>query len=222
MSSEDRAAKLAERGRVTPKQLAHVVRRTSRFAEMVRWYEAVLAADVVHSDDFLAFLTYDDEHHRIAIAQLPGLEDQPPLAAGTDHIAFAYADLGDLLYTFERLRRVGIEPFWCINHGPTISLYYKDPDGNRVELQADNMPSAAAIDAWMRSGEPPWPRASSPRCAKSCLQWWRPRVRWPPSSSWPPPKRDPAGRPSRSGSSIPTGRRQRSDRRWSIRPSRAC
>ena len=46
-----------------------------------------------------------------------------------------------------------LEPFWCINHGPTISLYYKDPDGNRVELQVDTMPSAEAIDAWMRSGE---------------------------------------------------------------------
>ena len=153
MSSEDRAAKLGERGRVTPKQLAHVVRRTSRFAEMVRWYEAVLAAEVVHSDDFLAFLTYDDEHHRIAIAQLPGLEDQPPLAAGTDHIAFAYADLGDLLYTFERLRRVGIEPFWCINHGLTTSMYYKDPDGNKVELQVDNFPSTEETNRWMRSGE---------------------------------------------------------------------
>jgi len=153
MSSEDRAGKLGERGRVTPKQLAHVVRRTSRFAEMVRWYEAVLAAEVVHSDDFLAFLTYDDEHHRIAIAQLPGLEDQPPLAAGTDHIAFAYADLGDLLYTFERLRRVGIEPFWCINHGPTTSMYYKDPDGNKVELQVDNFLSTEETNRWMRSGE---------------------------------------------------------------------
>ena len=153
MSSEDRDAKLGERGRVTPKQLAHVVRRTTRLAEMVRWYEAVLAAEVVHSDDMLAFLTYDDEHHRIAIAQLPGLEDQPPLAAGTDHIAFSYADLGDLLYTFERLRRVGIEPFWCVNHGPTTSMYYKDPDGNKVELQVDNFASTEETNRWMRSGE---------------------------------------------------------------------
>src|SRR5258705_3896946 len=111
MANEDRAAKLGDRGRVTPKQLAHVVRRTSRFAAMLEWYQAVLGAEVVHSDEMLAFLTYDDEHHRIAIAQLPGLEDQPPLAAGTDHIAFTYADFGDLLYTYERLRRAGIEPY---------------------------------------------------------------------------------------------------------------
>jgi hypothetical protein len=32
-------------------------------------------------------------------------------------------------------------------------MYYKDPDGSRVELQVDTMPSGDAIDAWMRSGE---------------------------------------------------------------------
>src|SRR5262249_5231262 len=82
-----------------------------------------------------------------------GLDEQPAMAAGTDHIAFAYADLGDLLYTYKRLEAEGIVPFWCINHGPTTSMYYKDPDGSRVELQADNMPSVEAIDRWMRSGE---------------------------------------------------------------------
>jgi catechol-2,3-dioxygenase len=25
------------------------------------------------------------------------------------------------------------------NHGLTTSLYYRDPDGNKVELQVDNM-----------------------------------------------------------------------------------
>ena len=141
-----------DRGLVKPRQLAHVVRRTSRFEEMVRWYCTVLGAEVVHSDGMLAFLTYDEEHHRIAIAGIPGLEEQPTMAAGTDHIAFSYGDLGDLLHTCRRLRAAGIAPYWCVNHGPTTSMYYKDPDGNRVELQVDNMPSTEAIDAWMRSG----------------------------------------------------------------------
>jgi len=150
---EDRKRRLArDRGVVKPRQLAHVVRRTSRFEELVRWYCTVLGAEVVHSDGTLAFLTYDEEHHRIAIAGIPGLPDQPPMAAGTDHIAFTYGDLGDLLHTFRRLKAAGIEPFWCINHGPTTSLYYKDPDGSRVELQVDNLPTVDAIDAWMRSG----------------------------------------------------------------------
>ena len=151
---DDRRQRLApERGRVPPRQLAHVVRRTARVEELVRWYSTVLGATVVHSDGTLAFLTYDDEHHRVAIVGIPGLPDQPAMAAGTDHIAFTYADLDDLLQTYLRLAGEGIEPFWCINHGPTTSMYYKDPDGSRLELQVDNMPSREATDRWMRSGE---------------------------------------------------------------------
>lgn len=154
IGKEDRRAALApSRGRVVPKQLAHIVRRTSRFDEMLAWYQTVLGAEVVHSDGTLAFLTYDAEHHRIAIAHIPGLDDQPAMAAGTDHVAFTFADLGDLLYTYVRLKRAGIEPYWCINHGPTTSMYYKDPDGSRVELQVDNYPTAEETNRWMRSGE---------------------------------------------------------------------
>jgi catechol-2,3-dioxygenase len=152
--NEDRKAKLAPgRGNLPPVYLAHVVRRTSRFEEMVKWYQIVLGARVVHSDGMLAFLTYDHEHHRIAIAQIPGLDEQPAMAAGTDHIAFTHADLGDLLYTYARLKREGIEPYWCINHGPTTSMYYKDPDGSRIEFQVDNFPTAEEGNAWMRGGE---------------------------------------------------------------------
>ncbi|HJQ84388.1 MAG TPA: VOC family protein [Candidatus Binatia bacterium] len=153
-TGEDRKARLAAgRGVVKPQKLAHVVRRTGRFAELVRWYCTVLGAEVVHSDGMLAFLTYDDEHHRIAIAGIPGLPEQAEMTAGTDHIAFTYGDLGDLLHTYRRLKTLGIEPYWCINHGPTVSMYYKDPDGSRVELQVDTMPTAESIEAWMRSGE---------------------------------------------------------------------
>lgn len=73
------------------------------------------------------------------------------MAAGTDHVAFTHADLGDLLYTYARLKREGIEPYWCINHGPTMSLYYKDPDGNRIEFQVDNFPTAEETNRWMHS-----------------------------------------------------------------------
>ncbi|HET6474034.1 MAG TPA: VOC family protein [Pseudomonadales bacterium] len=139
------------RGPIAPVQLAHVVRRTNRFDELVDWYCTVLGAKVVHSNGMLAFLTYDQEHHRIAIARLPNLVEQADNAAGTDHIAFTHADLGDLLNTYVRLKALGVVPYWCVNHGPTTSMYYKDPDGSRVELQVDNLPTAESVDRWMRS-----------------------------------------------------------------------
>ena len=49
-----------------------------------------------------------------------------------------------LLSTYERLKKAGITPVWSINHGPTTSLYYEDPDGIRLEFQTENFPTAKA------------------------------------------------------------------------------
>ena len=57
----------------------------------------------------------------------------------------------DLLDTYVRLRDRHVRPFFCVNHGPTTSMYYRDPDGNRVELQIDNFATAEEGQAWMHS-----------------------------------------------------------------------
>lgn len=46
-----------------PTQLAHVVLRTARFTEMVAWWKFMLVADVRYENDFISFLTFDEEHH---------------------------------------------------------------------------------------------------------------------------------------------------------------
>ncbi|MCW5891135.1 MAG: VOC family protein [bacterium] len=134
-----------------PTKLAHFVLRSKHYPETVDWYRQVVGARVVFANEQLTFLTYDDEHHRIAVANVPWLEDGSPTAAGVDHIAFTFATLADLLHTYRRLKDAGILPHWCINHGPTTSLYYRDPNGVQVELQIDNFPDEAALMAWVRS-----------------------------------------------------------------------
>ena len=123
---------------ISPARLAHVVMRSSQFDELMEWYQTVLGAHLVFSDGNLGFLAYDDEHHRIAVLRMPGLKPQLEGVAGVHHIAFTYASMSDLVATYERLERLGIRPVTCINHGPTTSMYYADPDGNQVELQIDN------------------------------------------------------------------------------------
>jgi hypothetical protein len=59
--------------------------------------------------------------------------------------------MGEFLDNYVRLRDRGIRPFFCVNHGPTTSMYYRDPDGNRVELQIDNFATAEEGQAWMHS-----------------------------------------------------------------------
>ncbi len=138
---------------IPPVRFAHFVKRTKHFSECIDWYEKVLGAHVVTQNDFIAFMTYDEEHHRLALVNVPNAPDAAPGAQGVDHVAYTFKDMGDLLSTYRRLKGEGILPSWTINHGPTTSLYYTDPDGIRVELQIDNFPTAAELDAWFRSGE---------------------------------------------------------------------
>lgn len=125
----------------SPMKLAHVVFRTSRFAEMLAWYKTVFNATPAFESDSIAFLAYDDEHHRIAFIHVPGLAEQPAGQAGVHHVAFTYESLEVLLDNYERLKAIGVEPQWPVNHGPTTSLYYADPDGNQLEFQVDNYDS---------------------------------------------------------------------------------
>jgi catechol 2,3-dioxygenase-like lactoylglutathione lyase family enzyme len=125
--------------RIAPEKFAHVVLKTAKYDAVIAWYTTVLQADVAFRNDFIAFLTYDDEHHRVAVINAPSSPAADESAAGVHHIAYTYAGLGELLATYRRLKAGGIEPVRCINHGPTTSMYYRDPDGLRVELQVDNL-----------------------------------------------------------------------------------
>ncbi len=138
---------------VSPSKFAHAVLRTKRFPEVLAWWRTLLQATTVFENDFIVFLTYDDEHHRLAIVQIPSLDPRSERAAGLDHVAYSFSELGELLGTYERLKSAGIKPHWCINHGPTTSLYYRDPDGNQVEIQVDNFSTEVELKGWMASGE---------------------------------------------------------------------
>lgn len=135
--------------RITPEKFAHVVLKTGNYDAVIAWYAAVLQARVVFRSDVIAFLTYDDEHHRVAVVNAAGSPAPDPAAAGVHHIAYTYAGLGELLSTYRRLKASGIEPVRCINHGPTTSMYYRDPDGLRVELQIDNFATMDEAHAYL-------------------------------------------------------------------------
>jgi catechol-2,3-dioxygenase len=127
---------------VKPVKFAHVVYQTRRFDEMLSWYRTVFEADVVYENPALAFLTYDDEHHRFAFANLdilkPGGDSRDNRGEiGVNHVAYTYANVGHLMDTYARLKRADITPYWPVHHGTTLSLYYADPDGNRMEFQVD-------------------------------------------------------------------------------------
>lgn len=142
-----------ERGKIAPLKLGHVALRTSDASRLIDWYKNVLEAEVMIETPLVSFLCYDEEHHRLAIAQMPGLARPTGLATGLEHISFTYASADDLFATYNRLKTIGILPYWTINHGPTLSFYYRDPDGNQCELQIDLQDSAASTNEWFAQSD---------------------------------------------------------------------
>lgn len=137
----------------TPK-FAHVVFQTGQPAAMRDWYCTVLDGHVVYEDGALTFITFDEEHHRIALLNPPGeLERKSPSTACMHHVAYTFADLDDLLDRYVLLRDQGITPAVCIAHGVTTSLYYQDPDGNFVEMQIDNFAEPDDATGYMNGPE---------------------------------------------------------------------
>lgn len=139
---------------IRPSSFAHVVYRTYRFRQMLEWYVKVFDAKVQYQSPVIAFVTYDDEHHRVALLNMGiviGESDAraPRGQPGMDHVAYGFRSLTELLGKYVELKALDVLPYWCIHHGITVSLYYADPDGNQMEFQADSYDSNDDANAFM-------------------------------------------------------------------------
>ena len=100
-----------------PTKLSHVVFQTNRKKAMQEWYCQVLEGHVAFEDAHLAFMTYDDEHHRVAFVDFGPLAPRdrsadmavpPSDPPGLHHVAFTFGSMGDLLANYTRLAARGI------------------------------------------------------------------------------------------------------------------
>jgi len=97
----------------------------------------------------LVFLSrHPGEHHQIVLN--PGIE--AAARAGTvDHIAFRVASLGDLRHVHAALTAEGDVDLETVSHGTTWSVYFRDPEDNRLEVFTDtpwyvSQPMRFAVD----------------------------------------------------------------------------
>ncbi len=155
-------------------KLVHIVLMTKQLPALRAWYSTVLGAHVVFENPGLCFLTFDEEHHRLALISPPApLVERTPLTTGMHHSAYTFGSLGELMEKYTALKHAGIEPLTPIQHGVTTSLYYRDPDGNMVEFQIDNFRSPTEATAYMHgpefAGDPIGP-AFDPQLMADALQ----------------------------------------------------
>jgi len=110
-----------------------------------------LGMELVVDLGIATFISNDEANHRLVLFnsdkfQGENTEDR----VGIHHWSFQFAEVEGLVANYKRLKAEGIEPNWVVNHGPTTSFYYADPDGNQVEMQIDNFGSDAGSKAFMQ------------------------------------------------------------------------
>ena len=83
----------------------------------------------------LLFLSRDPrDHHQIVLVtgRPEGLKFNP-----INQISFRMDDLAGLREMHRRLEREKVKEMFPVSHGNALSVYFKDPEGNRIELFID-------------------------------------------------------------------------------------
>ncbi len=120
-----------------PKYLQHVNIYVRSVERSHRWYAELLG---LHTYDLMpgraAFLSADErQSHEIALIQLG---DDAPLPerrqVGLNHTGWMMASLDDLAEMYRRLRTRSVPIDHVTDHGISIGIYFRDPDGNGIEV----------------------------------------------------------------------------------------
>jgi catechol 2,3-dioxygenase len=120
-----------------PKYLGHVNIYVRNVERSHKWYEDVLG---LHTYDYIpgraAFMSADQEQsHEVALMQVG---DDAPLQqkrqVGLNHMAWMMHSLDDLKQAYQRLKELNVPIEHVSDHGISIGIYFRDPDGNGIEV----------------------------------------------------------------------------------------
>ena len=139
------------------KRVGHLVLRVKDVERSRRFFEEILGFPVVAKNERgMVFFSTDveDNHHMLAI--MPAKEGAPmptPDQVGMQHVSFELGSFAELQDAYRLFREKGVEIDHTIFHGVTKSVYFYDPDGNRLEVYC-NVPA----DEYRKSVPHPYSR----------------------------------------------------------------
>lgn len=131
-------------------RVGHVHLKVADLARATAFYRDVLGFHVTQNYGTQAvFLAADGYHHHIGLNTWESRGGSPPPAGSTGlfHVAFLYPDPQALAVAVRQVLAAGVALEGAADHGVSLAVYLRDPDGNGVELYWDR-PAAA----WPRDG----------------------------------------------------------------------
>ncbi len=139
-------------------RLSHAVMYIRDLEAMVAFYTDILGFEISDRGPMdpnnpegvqLVFMTQvGSDHHQLAFANVRP-DDAP--STTLDHLAFRVEALEDVKEMAERLQADGrATQIGAVNHGNAWSVYFQDPEGNRLEVFCDSPfhVKQPQIDGW--------------------------------------------------------------------------
>ena len=121
-------------------RIGHVHLRVADLERAIHFYRDVLGFELTQRyGDKAAFLAAGGYHHHIGLNtwESEGASPPPPGSTGLYHLAIAYPARAELADALRRVLRAGIPLEGASDHGVSLAIYLRDPDGNGVELYWD-------------------------------------------------------------------------------------
>ena len=127
------------------KKVGHVVLGVRDPQRSIAFYTGALGMELVQflEEMQMAFFSFGERDHDIAVIKVP--DDQPVGSAGLAHTALEIeGGLGQLQELHDRLKSYGATVEFTADHVLTKSVYFFDPDGNRLEIFSQEMTPTVA------------------------------------------------------------------------------
>ena len=124
---------------IQAKRLGHIVLNVRDAAKSKEFYTRTLGLRVAHEDlqRGTVFLSFGRTHHDLALFQMATGEPPDAKQPGLHHMAWQLGDFEELQAAYRELKAIGVPVESTVEHNVTRSVYFRDPDGNRVELFCD-------------------------------------------------------------------------------------
>lgn len=124
---------------IQARKLGHVVLNVRDAQKSKEFYTRALGLKLAYEDwdRGAVFLSFGTQHHDLALFQLATGATPDATQPGLHHMAWQLGSFEELQAAYRELRELGIPVESTIEHNVTRSVYFHDPDGNRVELYCD-------------------------------------------------------------------------------------
>jgi catechol 2,3-dioxygenase len=124
---------------IQARKLGHIVLKVGDAQKSKAFYTQALGLQVAYEDlqQGMVFLSFGTEHHELALFQVASGDPPEATQLGLHHTAWQLGSFEELQAAYQELGQLGIPVEATTEHNVTRSIYFQDPDGNRVELYCD-------------------------------------------------------------------------------------